>query len=984
MVLTLTDIFLAYRQAKNAVFAERRGAGLEDFAKYEAKLEDRLRLLLGRDPGSTWFDRISLGTVWLSPKAVRVDAPPEDTGVHHIGSEVHDGTGALDVRVVVTPSVDFHVVEILYLWRFGPVLDALLRPASVGYRLKQRNYEDDESRCQQHVFEFWPKKYKAFRSDAMDEARRLLKSSPERSCVIASLDLRSCYDSVAPEFLLSDEFVRQLDQVAHSRSQEFDADEYAVATRSLLGILRKYHAQAASLIGMPVVRGVPIGALTSRVIANVALASLDERIAHAEDVVCYRRYVDDLILVAKGDVDEGLRKEEVFGRWLPFSSVVDGTTDMLDEVALQRPNSTLRINLAKSRVYVLRGIEGQDLLDAVEADVGRLASEQRSFLDTTILRKRTLTEVLNAAGPHQSTLHVLREDDREHLANWGMSVALRSLERIADLVDREGARAYVHKRLQPIIRALVRTDDWVKRMEVALRVLRLAVRVEDAESVEGLLIATEQVWGLGLAARELYWDGQPVVGKGAVGALRRYLQQRLLEAICAALPVGRRAALPRLTLRAHDRILSHRSIARLANQFGAADLRSRDREEEHVHAGSRRRENDHSSMQSALIEEGRLGQRFEDIGLFASACERAREPAWCVAPLNLFLSVRPPQYFDVARQLLALSEHEGYLPDAFAQVERVVNAIRGTRYFQPIGNVIAPDHIAVHSNAEEPAARLILGNVSLDESWHGGTVKSPPVPVLSLERARGLGRVLERARVVARYRPPDGGATAPPALLALPELSVPRQWLRPVANHVVKTAPYSLVMGLEYRHDAGNAWVYNQVLGVFVGRYGAVVPVVWTKQYPAAPEIAHLGKYQFAPLAVGARRTVVTSQYGALSVLICSELIEARRVSDLVGRIELLLVPSWNTDTATYEHLMQSAGFQAHTIIGIVNNGNFSDCRAWAPLEKRPLRELCRLIHRDSDDVVWADVPVASLRKFHHGAPDASWRPLPPGWKKGP
>ena len=45
-------------------------------------------------------------------------------------------------------------------------------------------------------------------------------------------------------------------------------------------------------------------------------------------------------------------------------------------------------------------------------------------------------------------------------------------------------------------------------------------------------------------------------------------------------------------------------------------------------------------------------------------------------------------------------------------------------------------------------------------------------------------------------------------------------------------------------------------------------------------------------------RTVVQSRYGRLSVLIRSELIEARLVAELVGRAEVVLVPSWNTDTS--------------------------------------------------------------------------------------
>jgi hypothetical protein len=127
-------------------------------------------------------------------------------------------------------------------------------------------------------------------------------------------------------------------------------------------------------------------------------------------------------------------------------------------------------------------------------------------------------------------------------------------------------------------------------------------------------------------------------------------------------------------------------------------------------------------------------------------------------------------------------------------------------------------------------------------------------------------------------------------------------------------------------------------------------------------------------------RTVVKSPWGALSVLVCSELIEARRVADLLGRVDVVLCPAWNTDTSSYDHLIQSAGFQLHSIIAIANNGHYSDCRAWAPRSERWERDLCRLIERDVDDVVHVDIPLASLVAFHKGRSDKGWKPLPPDW----
>ena len=123
-------------------------------------------------------------------------------------------------------------------------------------------------------------------------------------------------------------------------------------------------------------------------------------------------------------------------------------------------------------------------------------------------------------------------------------------------------------------------------------------------------------------------------------------------------------------------------------------------------------------------------------------------------------------------------------------------------------------------------------------------------------------------------------------------------------------------------------------------------------------------------------------------------MIEAARISDLVGRVELVAVPSWNQDTASYDHLIQSAGVQLNAIIAVANNGEFSDCRAWAPMTDRWRRDLCRLIERDEDDIVFADIPLASLRAFRRTALSGlrratavgrteerpEWRPLPPYW----
>ena len=86
----LTDLYLAYRQAKIAIFFEHRGIGLDRFAQFESDPLGHLRKLqrkLATNGG--WFDGLRLGDVWVTPKKLLTDRHtddfPPDRAVTRIG-----------------------------------------------------------------------------------------------------------------------------------------------------------------------------------------------------------------------------------------------------------------------------------------------------------------------------------------------------------------------------------------------------------------------------------------------------------------------------------------------------------------------------------------------------------------------------------------------------------------------------------------------------------------------------------------------------------------------------------------------------------------------------------------------------------------------------------------------------------------------------------------------------------------------------------
>lgn len=269
MPILSSDLYLAYRQAKAALYFERRGVGLVELATFESALAEnfaRLRAKLEENGG--WFAELPLGEVWIVPKKLHAKDMDDDR-VIRIGRS-RDPTSVprgLDTQLRLSPSPEFAIVEVLFLWRFGPLLESFLSRTVLGYRLDLRRGCVVPTR--RWLFEYWPKRYNEFRTVPLQAARREL-DSPDGSVVVLSADLAGFYDSIDPSFLLDEAHVQKLINAADTSAMQFDVAEYTAAVRTLLGLYDEFRQTASRRLGLPLERGVPIGSLTSRIVANLA------------------------------------------------------------------------------------------------------------------------------------------------------------------------------------------------------------------------------------------------------------------------------------------------------------------------------------------------------------------------------------------------------------------------------------------------------------------------------------------------------------------------------------------------------------------------------------------------------------------------------------------------------------------------------------------------------------------------------------------
>jgi hypothetical protein len=984
------DIYLAFRQAKTAMFYERRGVGLLEFASWEDDLHENILRLEGRY-GSPEFDPFSepeaAPKLYAAPKRALGRGDEADSEIVNVGGPTASQGVEVQFRQVSTP--ELAIAEVFYLWRFGAALQSLVPLESLGYRLRVRR--GDVSRTQRDIFEHWPTAYNNFRSRPLQTARRSLRW--DQPVMILSADLASFYDSVDTGFLLQQETLEAVSGYDPNLSME----EYVEATQGLLAYHARYRSAVSAVAGSERIRGIPIGSLLSRLVANVSLSTLDKHVLQHGHVLSYHRYVDDIAIVARADsMENAADAEACMGQLFP-TRVVEGAEEevFLDETALDRPNCEFRVQRKKLRIHFLAGTDGEDLIRAIQADFGRIVSEKRAFLDHSVLQPGTAAQEILRVARDGSTLRVLRDADRIRLERFSLSNKLRSLERLCTLIGPDEARQYVRRLVDRVGRVVASRGNWVESLDASLRLLSLAIRAEDTDSIRELLSQLRESWGTranlqSLCGNRVLFCGQEIVGPRIWTVLRDYLHERLIEAVCSVVsPTTRRRDVREWSsqgVQYRTRTLQADGLLQRARLLARADLRQLDREDDNFFVG---RQEEPTAWKDDFGSSA-LASRFAIVQKYVDLCHQTGDTAWSWAPARLFLSTRPPAYFDVSRRLFRKVDFAGFPEKAFELLADLVNALRGTVLTATVGRRLDESTVEIPndvSEARDASPKLLLGNLVLEDGWFKASLTRKPgarygQAVLSAGRLAGLNLLLERAAASA-------GRAAADHLLVLPELGLPRQWLRPLASHVIEQGLPGFVAGLEYAHGDSLGTVYNQAVAVIPGEFRSVATWSWTKRLPARGEGEELAKVglrfpEFPP--DGPRRTVVHSRWGKISLLICSELLEARRVADLIGRVELVLVPAWNTDTSSYSHLVRSTGLQLGAVVAVANNGHYSDCRAWAPLGDRWRRELCRLVQRDVDSVVRASIPLNALREFQRTGENSRteralrWKPLPPFW----
>lgn len=1007
--ITLRDVYVAYRKAKKEAFIDPNSAHGLKFVAYEENLAENLETLLSRLNSGKWSDDISfIGTYTYIPKSIDsndVNAA-NNSLVHFCATDpledwkrIHGETNKseTDYRLIIDATTDYMIVSALWVLKVGHKYDACLDSRfAVGNRLRRLRPSKGApagtvgvvNEKSHSLFAPYFSAYGSWRQRGLQAMKSELEK--DHHIVAVTMDLKRFYHYIDPAFLLHPCY---LDTVGLTLT----TDEISFTKHLLTSI----HTWRNNTDEKDNNLGIPVGLSASSVIANVLLNEFDGVIREELMPVYYGRYVDDIFLVLRPG--EKFTRGEDFLKWLAkrLSNVMDYSDKLPGPKS--GPGLTLKLSYAgksklifvgkKQKIFQLEGKSGLDLIHPIIEQIRSQASEHRLLPELPEDEAGMAMRSLLVTPDATLEADALRKADVVTLRRAGFALLLSEIEAHSRDLEPNCWRDRRREFYGLAERHLVTPRGVFDYFRYIPRTLGLMVASRDWEEAESFIYRLRQVIEL------IKMTTKTTNGNSTSCWIN--LNRRIQEAILQAYPAGVKnfpitnilkalhAAIPNMEDELHTSI----DPLELADRLKMADWGR--------------------TSYAQLWIESKLPTGIETPPLIAQHIITRRYLKlhiieWFRTQANLqpthwpalAFPTRPISLASITMRLTVNNKNLHHLKRLSAAFRGAwMPASHGLILSGPPGGTACPNgpkcpngpshvncpkcpneyrHLFVPESKNSKIRVAVTNFETTDKQWLAAVRDEPD---LSFARYERLQKLLNH---VMHERPR-------PSYVVLPECSLPRKWMMPIAqklaiNHI------SLLAGLEYERAPGG--VKNEALVSLTTNfsgYPAQFCLTQSKLAPAWAEENHVRE----KLGVGIIRPdrlfrpIYVHKGFHFGLLLCSDLTDIRNRSHFQGWVDALFVLEWNQDLNTFSSLVESGALDLHAFVIQANNRQYGDSRIRGPFREEHKRDIVRVKGGVHDYYVIGEIQYKPLRDFQSAAsPDMSgnalFKPFPIGFEISP
>lgn len=982
MTVTLIELGLAWRKAKVDLYYSTQPQLLA-MAEYEHDLTENLERLKEKLNGDdeSWIKEASfLGDWTVTPKTIKfsqsetrdesstlIFASPEEEW-----SSLTEGSKQItaEFRLMARCSMDFHTLSTLWMMEVGNLFDRVLGDNIYGSRLR-RNRLNQINKLALGSFKPYLKPFRDWRDGGISAMRSAL--ADDKKVLALTADVSSFYHELHPDFMLDEGFL-SLAEINLSNAQ-------AKLHRLFIGALQIWAKKT------PLKKGLPVGLPASAVVANSALLRLDQFIEQQVVPLYYGRYVDDIMLVMENT--SKIKTTEQFWSWV-FSR--DGGNKLLksnDGSILFTPSylkgSRIAFENSKNKLFVLSGDPGIALVNAISEQINQRASEWRALPNLPTAHTTVATDLLKATNHAGEQADNLRKADALTMHRASFALNLRDYEAYERDLPPQAWQAHRHTFFDAVIDHLLKPVKFFELSQYLPRIVRMATTCEDFEKLGRLIKALDLLLSTigNDCSIEIKAHKKPASADECMERWRLSLATTLHENITSSFPCaitrGGAAGWKKLMekLKASREFLSSSLFVSLENMD---DVRK-------THIFLFTHDLAHTPLRFAGLPKEMLSPRgipqlnqltpMESTGLISKKVLRG------IGVLSNWLNLdhRTPAGLIFSTRPFSLTELYLIAPTPFAakkvsQLGKVILALRGFKLKEHQMPSRSPDSKMLCIPNSTSAAKQTIAVASwetLDQSFVAAAMGTPDPD--SRRRYQRLNRLINE--LISR---PDGTG-----YLILPELALPPQWFMRIAEKL-KGRGISLITGVEYLHSGKR--VHNQIWASLTHDglgFPSLLLYRQDKQLPAFHEEQELYRLAGVRMKPAVKwKSPPPIQHGdfRFALLNCSELTNIRYRAALRGQIDALFVPEWNSDTDTFNALVESAALDIHAYIIQCNNRQYGDSRIRAPYKDRWKRDVLRVKGGNHDYCITGEIDVQALRQFQssHRSSAKDFKPVPDGF----
>lgn len=294
------EIFDAYRKLQSYIYFDNNDLKLrrklaEFKEKNDSDISGYLRKLAGKINNDDFKVFAKYINVYYIPKKIEGISERPLNSNFYSNVNFYEGAKISSVSIFCDLSIDLHIIAVLWIIKYGQVVDSRLSKSTFGNRLSLHDEKLGHGRA---LFKPYQGQFQKWWGKAIDATQHLINNND--NATIVNFDLKDFYHRVRVN----------IDKCAKDNYQGDDNIDLDPLHKLFLQIHVIYKEKVAK-IDHDAFRDfkenefpLPISALSSPIIANWALKSLDEYVEKELKPVYYGRYVDDVMLVFKNTILE--------------------------------------------------------------------------------------------------------------------------------------------------------------------------------------------------------------------------------------------------------------------------------------------------------------------------------------------------------------------------------------------------------------------------------------------------------------------------------------------------------------------------------------------------------------------------------------------------------------------------------------------------------------------------------------------------------